>query len=167
MPCPALKRAIRGDASSMPNRHRQVALPSEPCMSQLLAHEAGAYLSMPLSSASALGRNQAFRRTPATADPSEPHTQSTHLGLPLTGWAISTTTDSASAEHLSAECVKKGAHLKQEPTRHRSTAKRVVMCGSKWLSPPVQWWIMAIISLTCFSSSWGHTLPSRNLHCMA
>ena len=46
-------------------------------------------------------------------------------------------------------------------------SKRVVMCCSKWLSPPVQWWIMAIISLTCFSSSCGQTLPSRNLHCMA
>ena len=28
---------------------------------------------------------------------------------------------------------------------------------------PVQWWIMAIISFTCFSSSCGHTLPSTNL----
>ncbi len=27
----------------------------------------------------------------------------------------------------------------------------------------MQWWIMAIISFTCFSSSCGHTLPSTNL----
>ena len=88
-------------------------------MSQLLAQEAGAYLSMPLSSASALGRNQAFRRTPATGCPSVPHTQSTLLGLPLTSWTVSTTTDLASAGHLRGFCLR--GHISSKSLQ--STAK--------------------------------------------